>query len=58
MLELDYKSMEMIADELAVKINHLYPNRAMVITVSEDNENGCTKSYSPIQGNMDNFRCN
>lgn len=44
-LELDYKSCEMICDDLASTINNKYPNRKMTITVSEDNENGATCSY-------------
>jgi hypothetical protein len=44
-LELDYKSCEMISDELAEKINEKYPNRRMEITVSEDGENGATIQY-------------
>lgn len=44
-LQLDYKSMEMIADDLAEKIFDKYPNRVVIIEVSEDGENGCIKSY-------------
>lgn len=44
-LELDYKSCEMIADDLAVEIHSKYPHRKFTIDVSEDNENGCTKTY-------------
>ena len=44
-LELDYKSCEMISDELAEKINEIYPNRSMEIRVSEDGENGATIQY-------------
>ena len=44
-LVLDYKSCEMICDELAEKINKKYPNRRMEITVSEDGENGATIQY-------------
>ena len=39
-LQLDYKSCEMIAEELAVNIHARYPGRDLVIDVSEDNENG------------------
>jgi hypothetical protein len=45
-LQLDYKSCEMIADELYSQINTKYPNREVWIEVSEDNENGCLKKYS------------
>lgn len=44
-LELDYKSCEMIAEELAETINARYPGRKMKITVSEDNENGATLTF-------------
>ena len=45
-LELDYKSCEMICDDLAGQINNKYPNRKLNITVSEDNENGATCTYA------------
>ena len=44
-LQLDYKSCEMIADDLALYINNKYPNRDLIITVSEDGENGATCYY-------------
>jgi len=44
-LQLDYKSCEMIADDLYQHINIKYPNRFVVIDVSEDNENGCQIVY-------------
>jgi hypothetical protein len=44
-LELDYKSCEMIADDLAKYIINKYPNRYLTVTVSEDDENGCTITY-------------
>lgn len=44
-LQLDYKSCEMISDDLAEHINNKYPNRKLTITVSEDNENGATCTY-------------
>jgi len=40
-LALDYKSCEMIAEDLYAQINSRYPGRAVEIEVSEDNENGC-----------------
>ena len=49
-LELDYKSCEMIADELAEKIGEKYPGRAVSIEVSEDGENGQTSDYFPGDG--------
>lgn len=47
-LELNYKSCEMIADDLYDIISIKYPNRDIVITVSEDNENGATIYYNTI----------
>ena len=44
-IQLDYKSCEMICDELAEAINEQYPARAITITVSEDGENGATIEY-------------
>ena len=44
-LELDYKSCEMIADDLYIQIASRYPNRAVWIEVSEDGENGCLIRY-------------
>jgi hypothetical protein len=44
-LQLDYKSCEMIADDLAVKIQEQYPGRWLKISVAEDNENGCEIEY-------------
>tara|TARA_B100001250_G_scaffold304836_1_gene266735 strand:+ start:14382 stop:14864 length:483 start_codon:yes stop_codon:yes gene_type:complete len=45
-LELDYKSCEMICDDLAQQINNKYPGRSIKITVSEDGENGATIQYT------------
>ena len=45
-LELNYKSCEMIADNLYSQIAARYPNRAVIIDVSEDGENGCVISYN------------
>jgi|TARA_Y100000389_G_scaffold96278_1_gene92943 hypothetical protein len=45
-LQLDFKSCEMICDDLADTINTKYPNRKMTITISEDGENGATCSYA------------
>jgi hypothetical protein len=44
-LQLDYKSCEMIADDLAKVINERYPERWVNISVAEDNENGCEMSW-------------
>jgi hypothetical protein len=45
-LELDWKSCEMIADDLYLQIVARYPGRNVVIEVSEDGENGCSISYN------------
>jgi hypothetical protein len=45
-LSLDYKSCEMIADDLYLRIADRYPNRNVIINVSEDNENGCEIHYN------------
>ena len=45
-LALDYKSCEMIADDLYVQIAERYPNRNVTIEVSEDGENGCVINYN------------
>ena len=47
-LQLDYKSCEMIAEDLAGEISQKYPNRAFNITVSEDGENGATLFFQPV----------
>ena len=45
-LELNFKSCEMIADDLYIQIADRYPGRAVVIEVSEDGENGCCIKYN------------
>lgn len=45
-LALDYKSCEMIADDLYLQIAGRYPNRNVSIDVSEDGENGCVINYN------------
>ena len=44
-IALDYKSCEMISDDLAEQINAKSPNRKIEITVTEDGENGATSRY-------------
>jgi hypothetical protein len=44
-LALDYKSCEMIADDLYIAIVDRYPGRAVWIEVAEDGENGCLIKY-------------
>ena len=45
-LELDYKSCEMISDDLYAKISEKYPSREVQIDVSEDGENGAHIEYA------------
>ena len=45
-LELNYKSCEMIADDLYLQIAEKYPDRDVHIEVSEDGENGCYVEYN------------
>jgi hypothetical protein len=45
-LNLDFKSCEMISDDLFAKINNKYPNRDVWIEVSEDGENGSFIKYN------------
>lgn len=45
-LQLDYKSCEMISDDLSTYIKDKYPQRDLVIEVSEDGENGSRCFYS------------
>lgn len=49
-LELDYKSCEMMADDLYAEIKIKYPLRDIRIEVSEDGENGC-EIYYPCKEN-------
>jgi hypothetical protein len=51
-LALDYKSCEMIADDLYIQIASRYPNRAVWIDVSEDGENGCLIRYEISRPNL------
>ena len=44
-LQLDYKSCEMIADDLYIQVAGRYPGRAVWIEVAEDGENGCLIKY-------------
>lgn len=45
-LELNHRSCEMIAEELAETINQKYPGRNITISVAEDNENGATMTFN------------
>ena len=48
-LQLDYKSCEMIADDLYEAISVKYPGRFVEIDVAEDGENGCSIYYPQPQ---------
>lgn len=50
-LELNYKSCEMICDDLYETIATRYPERKIEITVSEDGENGATVTYNTVRPN-------
>ena len=51
-LQLDYKSCEMMADDLYIQIASRYPNRAVWIEVSEDGENGALIKYELTRPNL------
>ena len=44
-IELDYKSCEMIGEDLAEQIKSKYPGRYIKISVSEDGENGADMEF-------------
>ena len=44
-LDIDYKSVEMLADDLYIQLAAKYPERYMAIEVSEDGECGCRIEY-------------
>lgn len=44
-LSLDFKSCEMIADDLYTQVNTKYPDRSVWIEVAEDGENGALIKY-------------
>jgi len=48
-LSLDYKSCEMMADDLYDQISARYPNRVIWIEVAEDGENGTLIQYNLTQ---------
>jgi len=51
-LELNFKSCEMISDDLYEVIASRYPERDIEITVSEDGENGATIRYNTTKPNL------
>ena len=54
-LQLDYKSCEMIADDLNAIIQKRYHGRGTIIEVSEDGENGCTIMFPPEKDKVTKF---
>lgn len=55
-LQLDYKSCEMVADDLYLKINARYPGRSVWIEVSEDGENGTFVKFENIELDEDEIK--
>jgi hypothetical protein len=51
-LQLDYKSCEMMSDDLYIQIAEKYPDRAVWIEVSEDGENGAMIRYELTKPNL------
>ena len=48
-LDIDYKSVEMLADDLYMHLVAKYPERCIAIEVSEDGECGCRIEYNLIR---------
>jgi hypothetical protein len=46
-LQMDFKSCEMLAEDLINYIAEKYPGRQIAVEVSEDGENGATLYYTP-----------
>ena len=51
-VQLDYKSCEMMADDLYIQIAEKHPARAVWIEVSEDGENGALIKYETHRPNL------
>jgi hypothetical protein len=51
-LQLDYKSCEMMADDLYIQIASRYPGRVVHIEVAEDGENGALIKYELTRPNL------
>lgn len=45
-IDIDFKSVEMLADDLYVQLASKYPGRDMKIDISEDGECGCVIEYN------------
>lgn len=48
-IDINHKSVEMLADDLYLQIARKYPGRNVIIEVSEDGECGCTIYYNTHQ---------
>ena len=55
-LQLDYKSCEMIADDLYGQIKDKYAKRDVKIEVSEDGENGCEITYPKTESTKTDYK--
>jgi len=53
-LQMDFKSCEMLAEDLIGYISNKYPGRSIQVEVSEDGENGATLSFI-AQNEQDTF---
>ena len=51
-IQLDYKSCEMMADDLYLEIAARYPGRSVWVEVSEDGENGALIKYETHRPNI------
>lgn len=49
-MQADYKSCEMLGEELARVIMGKYPNRDLIVEVFEDDENGAIVQYQKVPG--------
>lgn len=47
-LDIDYKSVEMLAEDLYSHIGKRYPGRHVTIDISEDGEAGCCLEFDPV----------
>jgi hypothetical protein len=47
-MQMNHKSCEMLARELAAYVMKKYPNREVAIEVSEDGENGCRLTFPKV----------
>ena len=55
-IQLDYRSCEMMADDIYQQIKQKYPKRDVRIEVSEDGENGCEIYYPKSDSVKTNYK--